>query len=83
MAEQNENQLAQQANQPYHKKEGLQDANQPGKDIVKGARDESQLNKIKQHVPEGGREAYPERQAGAPANTSLNNGDGTDNTPSH
>jgi hypothetical protein len=54
---------------PQQEPEGLQDAHQTGEDIRAGARNEDQLDKMKQAVPEGGRDAYPERQAGAPPST--------------
>lgn len=44
--------------------EGPQDNHQSGQNIVSGANDESQLDKFKENIPEGGRESYPEKQAG-------------------
>ncbi|WP_158826805.1 hypothetical protein [Mucilaginibacter lacusdianchii] len=69
--EQEKNQLDEQGTKPYDQKEGLQDSNQSGEDIRSGARDEDQLSKIKENSPEGGRDAYPERQQGAPPDTYL------------
>lgn len=53
--------------------DGLQETHQSGEDIRDGARNEDQLDKIKEAVPEGGRDAYPELQAGAPPNTGDEN----------
>jgi hypothetical protein len=66
---QENNQLEDQANKPLEEKEGLKDTNLSGEDIREGANEEDQLDKIKQNVPEGGRDAYPEKQAGTPPNT--------------
>ena len=62
-------QLEEQATRPPQEKEGLQDTNLSGEAIRKGAEEEDQLDKIKQNAPEGGRDAYPEKQAGTPPNT--------------
>ncbi|WP_345950680.1 hypothetical protein ABDD95_04345 [Mucilaginibacter sp. PAMB04274] len=69
--EQENDQLNEQGANPYNEKEGLQDAHQSGQEIRDGARNEDQLDKIKASVPKGGRDAYPEQQAGTPPNTYL------------
>jgi hypothetical protein len=71
--EQDNDQLKQQENQTLSEPEGLQDAHQTGEDIRAGARNEDQLDKIKQAAPEGGRDAYPELQAGATPSTGDKN----------
>ena len=63
--EQKKDLLEEQANKPYPEKEGLQQANQDGKTILDGAHETDQLDKFKENVPEGGRDAYPELQEGA------------------
>lgn len=73
--EQENKQLEEQGNKPYDQKEGLQDSNQPGEDIISGARNEDQLDKIKENNPEGGRDAYPDRQQGTPPDTYLEDDD--------
>jgi hypothetical protein len=42
---------------------------QPGEKIIEGAHNEDQLDKLKQNVPPGGRDAYPERHAGTEPST--------------
>jgi hypothetical protein len=69
--EQEKNQLNEQGTKPYDQKEGLQDSIQTGDEIRSGARNEDQLDKIKENQPEGGRDAYPERQQGTPPNTYI------------
>ena len=44
---------------------GLQETRGSKEDIRNGARQEDQLDKFKQHVPEGGRDNYPDLQSGA------------------
>lgn len=63
--EQKKDQLEEQGTKPYPEKEGLQDSNQDGQEIIDGAFETDQLDKFKENVPEGGRAAYPERQEGA------------------
>lgn len=73
MEQENKDQLSEQGNKPLNELEGLQEAHQDGEAIREGARNEDQLDKIKQNIPPGGRDAYPERQAGTPANTGDEN----------
>jgi hypothetical protein len=47
-----------------YNEEQTRDNQQEGKDIIKGATNEDQLDKLKEAVPEGGRDAYPEKQSG-------------------
>ncbi|GAB2684783.1 hypothetical protein GCM10027037_02580 [Mucilaginibacter koreensis] len=42
------------------------DNHQSGENIVKGANNEDQLNRFKESAPEGGRNVYPDQQAGTP-----------------
>jgi hypothetical protein len=72
MMNQENDQLKDQETKPIEEKEGLKDTNLPGEVIIKGANQQDQLDKIKQNIPEGGRDAYPEKQAGAPPNTEPN-----------
>lgn len=67
--EQENKQLEDQGNKPLNEREGLQETHQTGEEIRSGARNEDQLDKIKGAVTEGGRDAYPELQSGAPPNT--------------
>jgi hypothetical protein len=57
--------IDEQANRPYSEKEGLQQTNKDGQEIVDGAHETDQLDKFKQNVPEGGRDNYPDLQQGA------------------
>ncbi|WP_342646031.1 hypothetical protein [Mucilaginibacter sp. CSA2-8R] len=66
---QENNQLKDQANKPLEEKEGLKDTNLSGEAIRKGANEVDQLDKIKQNVSDGGRDAYQEKQAGTPPTT--------------
>jgi hypothetical protein len=49
----------------YPEKEGLKESNENGKEIVDGANETDQLEKFNDNVPDGGRDAYPEKQQGA------------------
>jgi hypothetical protein len=69
MSQENNDQLEGQQNKPLNEREGLQESNKTGEQITGGANQEDQLDKIKQNAPEGGRDAYPERQAGTPPST--------------
>lgn len=42
--------------------------------IREGAHEEAQLDKLHKNVPEGGREAYPEKQAGSPPVSHVDQG---------
>jgi hypothetical protein len=46
--------------------QGTQDNHQSAENIVKGASNEDQLDKFKESVEEGGRDAYPDQHAGTP-----------------
>jgi hypothetical protein len=48
---------------------------QSGEEIIEGAHTEDQLDKLKEAVAPGGRDAYPERQAGAEPSTGDENAD--------
>lgn len=54
--------------QSMYKDPGLQETRATGEEIVSGAKQEDQLDKLKQAVPEGGRDNYPELQSGVQPN---------------
>jgi hypothetical protein len=56
-------------NKPLNETEGSQESHQTGEEIRDGARNEDQLEGFKQAAPPGGRDAYPELQAGAQPDT--------------
>jgi hypothetical protein len=69
MIQQENNQPADEGNKPLNETEGSQETHQTGEEIREGARNEDQLNGFKEAVPPGGRDAYPELQAGTPPST--------------
>jgi hypothetical protein len=71
--EQENNQLGEQGTAPLNENKGLEDTHQTGEEIRAGARNEDQLDKIKENIPPGGRDAYPEQHAGTPPNTGDEN----------
>jgi hypothetical protein len=73
MVQHENSQPAENANKPLIETEGSPESHQTGEEIKSGARNEDQLDSFKQAVPPGGRDAYPELQAGTPPDTGDEN----------